>query len=125
MAVVWVLAVRMLGCEEVAVREASGPFTFASALTAVARLVRLLLKPASNPACVDKSVCRFCNAVKEAVSWLRIAVTNDCTFIPFPFSRREALKLIPMVFLLFLRGPQTAAEVFPLEALSICRTRAP
>src|ERR1700686_1275962 len=102
MAVVWALAVTIVGCVEAAVREASGPLTFASALIAVARLVRLLLNPVSNPAWVDKSVCWFCNAVNEMFCGLRIALTTDCTLMPFPFSRLEALKLTPIVFLLFL-----------------------
>src|ERR1700674_1875795 len=102
MAVVWALAVTIIGCVEAAVREASGPLTFASALIAVARLVRLLLNPVSNPAWVDKSVCWFCNAVNEMFCGLRIALTTDCTLMPFPFSRLEALKLTPIVFLLFL-----------------------
>src|ERR1700681_671348 len=102
MAVVWALAVTIVGCVEAAVREASGPLTFASALIAVARLVRLLLNPVSNPAWVDKSVCWFCNAVNERFCGARIAFTTDCTLMPFPFSRLEALKLTPIVFLLFL-----------------------
>src|SRR6202163_2687089 len=102
MAVVWALAVTIVGCVEAAVREASGPLTFASALIAVARLVRLLLNPVSNPAWADKSVCWFCNAVNERFCGARIAFTTDCTLMPFPFSRLEALKLTPIVLLLFL-----------------------
>src|ERR1700675_1192856 len=102
MALVWALAVTIVGCVEAADREASGPLTFASALIAVARLVRLLLNPVSNPAWADKSVCWFCKAVNERFSGARIAFTTDCTLMPFPFSRLEALKLTPIVFLLFL-----------------------
>src|ERR1700676_340915 len=101
----------MLCCEEVADREESGPLAFARAVIADARLLRLLLNPANNPAWEDKSVCWFCNAVNELFSGVRIAFTTDCTLIPFPFSRLDALKLTPMVFLLFLT--RSKLELFP------------
>jgi hypothetical protein len=70
----------------------------ASESTAAARLVRLLLSPASSPACVDKSVCWFCKSDIDAFLGLRIALTTDETFMPFPFSRDAALKLTAIVF---------------------------
>src|ERR1700687_1472634 len=97
MAVVWALAVRMLGCEEAADWEARGPWGSASEITAASKLVRLLLSPVSKPAWVDRSVCWFCQAVNGPVCRLRIALTTDFTSIPFPFSRAAALKLTPMV----------------------------
>src|ERR1700674_95190 len=92
----------MPGCEELADCEVSGPLGFASEIIVADKLVRLLLSPFSNPAWVDRSVCWFCQAVNGPVSRLRIALTTDLTSMPFPFSRAAALKLIPIVFPLFL-----------------------
>src|ERR1700687_5931144 len=91
----------MLGCEEFAAMPARAPLGSASAAAAVAKLVRLLLIPASSPAWVDKSVCWFCQIVRGPVCGLRIAFTTELTLMPFPFSRASALKLTP-IFVLFL-----------------------